>query len=121
MKNVLVVDDSAVVRSVARGILSGLGFACREARDGQEALARCAEAMPDVMLLDWNMPVMDGIECLKRLRQTPAGGKVKVIFCTTQNEIAQIEEALSAGADEYLMKPFDAVLVKDKFMQAGVL
>ncbi len=121
MKTCLIVDDSAVVRTVARGIVSNLGFSCREAQDGQVALARCGEAMPDVMLLDWNMPVMDGIECLKQLRKLPGGTGVKVIFCTTQNEIEQIEEALNAGADEYLMKPFDAILVKDKFSQAGVL
>ena len=121
MKNCLIVDDSAVVRSVARDILGKLGFHCREAKDGALALARCAEEMPDVMLLDWNMPVMDGIECLVALRKMPLSAGVKVIFCTTQNEIAQIEQALAAGADEYIMKPFDAALLKDKFIQTGIL
>ncbi len=121
MKNLLIVDDSPIVRRIAREFMTSLGFACREAADGQEALTLCAAAMPDALLLDWNMPVMDGIDCLKQLRQNPGAAGVKVIICTTHAELAEIEEALLAGADEYVMKPFDREMLEGKFRQVGLL
>ena len=121
MKDCLIVDDSPIVRRAARELLTGLGFSCREAVDGEKALQSCAEAMPDVLLLDWNMPVMDGITCLRNLRATTAAAGLKVIICTTHAELAQIEEALAAGADEYIMKPFDRDMLEGKFRQVGVL
>ncbi len=121
MKNCLIVDDSPIVRRVARELLTGLGFACREAEDGEKALESCNASMPDILLLDWNMPVMDGITCLRQLRATPAAANTKVIICTTQAAIEEIEEALAAGADEYIMKPFDREMLEGKFRQVGVL
>lgn len=121
MKTCLIVDDSSIVRKLASKLLEEIGFSCSEAADGQQALDACLIKMPDVMLLDWNMPVMDGIECVKNLREIPGGAAIKIIFCTTHNEASQIEEALSAGADEYIMKPFDRDILKSKFRQVGVL
>ncbi len=121
MKTCLVVDDSRVVRKVARRIVEELGFACSEAEDGQVALNACNEAMPDTVLLDWNMPVMSGIEFLRALRATPGGDTPKVVFCTTENDMSKIQEALMAGANEYIMKPFDSEIIQTKFMQIGVL
>jgi len=121
MKTCLIVDDSRVVRKVARKILEDLGFTCTEAEDGKEALEACAAQMPEVILLDWNMPVMNGIEFLRKLRQTPCGDVPKVVFCTTENDFAFIQEALKAGANEYIMKPFDSEIVQSKFMQIGAL
>ena len=121
MKSCLVVDDSAVVRKVVRRILEELGFACREGGDGQEALEECTQAMPDCILLDWNMPVMDGIDILRALRGMPGGGHPKVVFCTTQNDISYIQEALVAGANEYIMKPFDKEILQSKFEQIGLV
>jgi two-component system chemotaxis response regulator CheY len=77
--------------------------------------------MPDAILLDWNMPVMSGIEFLRKLRQAPNGATPKVVFCTTENDLGFIQEALSAGGDEYIMKPFDGEIVKDKLMQVGII
>ena len=107
MRSCLVVDDSKVIRKVARHILETLEFSVDEAEDGREALTRCEESMPDVILLDWNMPVMSGMEFLKALRQAESGGQPKVVFCTTENDIAHIRAGREAGGYEYVMKPFD--------------
>ena len=120
MKTCLVVDDSRAVREVARRLLEDLGFAVAEAADGMEALAWCRAAMPDAVLLDWNMPVMTGIEFLRRLRAEPGGHAPKVVFCTVENDLAHIEEALECGADEYIMKPFDGDIIAAKFAEAGL-
>jgi two-component system chemotaxis response regulator CheY len=103
----LVVDDSKVIRKVARHILETLEFVVDEAEDGRAALDHCGTAMPDVILLDWNMPVMGGMEFLRALRSQEAGAAPKVVFCTTENDLAHIRAAIEAGADEYVMKPFD--------------
>lgn len=121
MKSCLIVDDSRVVRKVATRIVQDLGFECREAEDGQKACDACSQSMPDAILLDWNMPVMSGIEFLERLRQMPNGDKPKVIFCTTENDIAHIQRAMLAGANEYIMKPFDSEIIETKFMQIGII
>ena len=121
MKVCLVVDDSRVVRKVARRIVEGLGFECREAEDGQKAYESCQESMPDGVLLDWNMPVMDGIDFLKKLRQMDNGSLPKVVFCTTANDMDHITQAMQAGANEYIMKPFDNDIIESKFKQVGLL
>jgi len=121
MKTCLVVDDSKVVRMVARKILEELGFDVSEAEDGKVALDMCMESMPQVVLLDWNMPVMSGIEFLRALRVTDEGKSPVVIFCTTENDLAHIQEGIAAGANEYIMKPFDSDIIQSKFAQTGVL
>jgi two-component system chemotaxis response regulator CheY len=120
MKSCLVVDDSKVIRKVARHILETLNFSVDEAEDGQEALDRCEANMPDVVLLDWNMPVMSGMEFLKNLRGGKNGGRPKVVFCTTENDAAHIRAAIDAGADEYVMKPFDRETLQSKLQIVGV-
>jgi two-component system chemotaxis response regulator CheY len=121
MKSCLIVDDSKVVRMVARRILEGLNFEIAEAADGKQALESCLSKMPDAVLLDWNMPVMSGIEFLRELRGLDAGQQPVVVFCTTENDLAHIQEAISAGANEYIMKPFDSEILESKFQQVGVL
>lgn len=121
MRVCLVVDDSRVVRKVARRIAEEFGFQCEEAEDGSVALEYCKKMMPDVILLDWNMPVMNGIEFLEALRAEPNGNEPKVVFCTTENDVSQIQKAVVAGADEYIMKPFDSDIIKLKFIQVGLL
>jgi two-component system chemotaxis response regulator CheY len=121
MKTCLIVDDSRVVRKVARKIFEELSFTCDEAEDGQKAYDACSKAMPEVILLDWNMPVMNGIEFLRKLRVMPGGEAPKVVFCTTENDMSFIQEALSAGASEYIMKPFDKDIVQGKLLQIGAL
>ena len=117
----LVVDDSRVVRKVARRILEGRGFMVEEAADGQLALDACRRKLPDCVLLDWNMPVMNGIEFLKHLRQEFGPDNPPVVFCTTETEISFIEQAIEHGAQEYIMKPFDDDILSGKFAQVGLL
>ena len=121
MKSCLVVDDSKVVRMVARRILEKLDFEIEEAADGAKALEACTQKLPDAILLDWNMPVMNGIEFLRELRRMPGGGEPVVVFCTTENDLAHIQVALSEGANEYIMKPFDSDIIETKFQQVGLL
>jgi two-component system chemotaxis response regulator CheY len=121
MKYCLVVDDSSVIRRVSRRILEEMGFRVSEAENGEKALDMCQSEMPNVVLLDWNMPVMDGYEFLTRIRKLPGGDVPKIIFCTTENDIAHISRALDAGADEYIMKPFDKDIVAAKFQDAGII
>ena len=117
----LVVDDSRVVRKVARRILEDLGFGVAEASDGAEGLAWCRGAKPDVVILDWNMPGLDGLEFLKKLRQEPGGDAPKVVFCSVENDLDRIRLALDEGADEYVMKPFDGDIIASKLFLAGAL
>lgn len=117
----LVVDDSRVVRKVARRILEANGFAVTEAGDGQQALTACRSTMPDCVLLDWNMPVMDGLSFLKALRREFGPENPPVVFCTTENDMSHIEAAIQGGAQEYIMKPFDEDILTGKFAQVGLL
>lgn len=121
MRTCLIVDNSKMIRRVAGRILSDMRFKTEEAENGLEALNMCRAKMPDVILLDWNMPVMDGLTFLKTLRQEPGGDSPVVLFCTSERDILKITEALNAGANEYIMKPFDSDIINSKFYQAGLL
>ena len=121
MKSCLIVDDSKVIRMVAKKILQELSFETQEAEDGKIALDVCMKKLPDAILLDWNMPNMNGIDFLRELRKLPGGERPIVVFCTTENDIEHIQEAISAGANEYIMKPFDSEIMQAKFSQVGLL
>ncbi len=121
MRTCLVVDDSRVIRKVARRIIEEMGFEVSEAGDGIEALAWCRSAMPDAILLDWNMPAMNGIDFLRQLRRERGGEHPRVLFCTVENDLEHIREALEAGAAEYIMKPFDSDIMQSKFARADLL
>ena len=122
MKTCLIVDDSRVIRKVSRHILESLGFTVSEAENGQEGLVKCGEAMPDVILLDWNMPVMSGMEFLGAFNDLDYGReeRPRVVFCTTENSIDHIRAAIEAGADEYVMKPFDRETLEGKLQLVGI-
>lgn len=121
MTNCLIVDDSRVIRKVSRHMVETLGLHVEEAGNGAEALEHCDQAMPDVIILDWNMPVMSGIEFIRVLRQRPDGSRPKVVFCTTENDVDHIREAIAAGADEYVMKPFDHDTLQAKLQLVGMV
>lgn len=120
MKQVLVVDDSPVIRKIARRILESMQLRTTEAADGRQALAACSFMMPDAIFVDSAMPVLDGFEFLKELRHMPGGEKPKILFCSTEHDISQIARAMHAGADDFIMKPFDRELVQTKFEGMGV-
>lgn len=117
----LVVDDSKVVRKTARRMLEKHGFTVQEACDGAQALEACRSELPRAVLLDWNMPIMDGLQFLKRVRAEFGPDHPVVVLCTTEVEMTRIVMALEAGAQEYVMKPFDEGILVDKFTQAGLL
>ncbi|HEY1613733.1 MAG TPA: response regulator [Rhizomicrobium sp.] len=121
MKHCLVVDDSRVVRKVACQILETFSFETEEAPDGATALHACRTRMPDVILLDAQMPDMTGAEFLRSLRRDKKGKDPVVVFCTIENDPTQIGEALSAGANEYVMKPFDRDSLAAALAEAGLL
>lgn len=117
----LVVDDSRVVRKAARRILERHGFAVREAENGLLALEACRAELPRLVLLDWNMPVMDGMEFLRAARAEFGPERPVIMLCTTESEFDRIVLALAAGAQEYIMKPFDDEIVTGKLVQLGLL
>ena len=115
----MIVDDSRFVRSVLRGMLEPRGIECAEAADGQAGLDQIHGGAPfDLVLLDWNMPVMDGLEMLQKLR-AEGFREMKVMMVTTEAENNFILRALDAGADEYLMKPFDEEALSEKLAMLG--
>jgi two-component system chemotaxis response regulator CheY len=116
----LVVDDSRVVRKVARRILEAHGYTVAEAGDGQQALETCRQGLPDCVLLDWNMPVMDGLSFLRAVRAEFGPDNPPVVFCTTENDMDHIAQAIESGAQEYIMKPFDEEILVGKLAQVGL-
>ncbi len=115
MKTCLIVDDSEVVRKILRRIIEDMGFACLESENGEQAYNECRALMPDVIVVDWNMPVMNGLDFTKKLRKTAGGDKPKIIFCSSESDMKQIRRAIDAGANEYVMKPFDTAIIQSKF------
>jgi two-component system chemotaxis response regulator CheY len=121
MKHCLVVDDSRVIRTVARKIMEDLRFAVDEAEDGMTGLRACREKMPDLIFLDWNLPSMKGLEFVKSVRGQQDGGRPVILFCTTESDSGEIAAAMAAGANEYIMKPFDAPQVRAKLADIGMM
>ncbi len=121
MTTCLIVDDSKIVRKVVRRIVEPFGFTILEAENGREAVDHVRANAVDVMILDWNMPVMDGMECMKEIRADTLLNQPKIIFCTTENEFTKIQQAMMNGADEYVMKPFDEAIIAGKLSQLGII
>ena len=117
-ENAMLRHQLMVLRRGVRGRV--LDFQIIEAEDGEKALEICKRGLHHAILLDWNMPMMDGYEFLGNLRRLPGGDQPKVVFCTTENGIDHIARALNAGADEYIMKPFDKDIVATKFHEVGL-
>jgi two-component system chemotaxis response regulator CheY len=120
-RSCLLVDDSRVVRGISRRIMERFGYSVTEAENGEEALGKCRVTMPDVILLDWNMPVMSGIDFLAALRGIEAGAKPKVVFCTTNSDEAAVRSGIEAGAGSYVLKPFDERTLRIALERLGEL
>jgi two-component system, chemotaxis family, chemotaxis protein CheY len=119
----LVIDDSRATRAILRRILQQLDFEVREAADGREAMGVLEAAGPggiDLALVDWNMPVMDGLEFVKAVRVRPEYDALVLLMVTTEGDTGHMVEALAAGANEYAMKPFTASVIEEKLALLGV-
>lgn len=118
----LIVDDSRTTRAILKRIVNGLGFEAVEAQDGLEAL-KCVQNEGDfhIALVDWNMPNMNGYEFVKSVRSDRNLSRMAIIMVTTETEVSQIVKALAAGANEYVMKPFDREIIEDKFKLLGII
>lgn len=117
----LIIDDSRAIRTILTRIIEPLGFAVKTAVHGRDALDQLqAGARPDLMLVDWNMPEMNGYELLQAVRADPTYASIKIIMVTTETEMAQVALALAAGADEYVMKPFTTEVILDKLCLLGL-
>lgn len=122
MKHCLIVDDSSTIRKIVRGMLEGFGFNCAEAENGQVAYDYCTRGKElDLIMLDWNMPVMTGIEFIRKLSTANLAVVPQVIFCTTESQMCFIEQALGAGAVDYIIKPFEKDMLRDKLVNLGFL
>jgi two-component system chemotaxis response regulator CheY len=116
----IVIDDSRAMRMILKRFVSALGFECTEAVDGADALARLKESgPPDLALVDWNMPNMNGLELVTAVRADQSFGNMKIMMVTTENEMEQVSKALVAGADEYVMKPFTEDVIREKLEIMG--
>jgi len=121
MKTILLVDDSRAVRLAGKRMATAIGLTTLEAENGEEALKIVRSNDVDAVLLDWNMPIMDGMEFLKALRAEPQLRQPIVVMCTTENDMTRIVEAMESGANEYIMKPFTEDIVRDKLEETGVI
>jgi len=118
----LIVDDSKMVRMILSKLLRELQFEVLEAGDGQEAIERLYHGeQVDLMLVDWNMPIMDGFELLCAVRANVLLSDIKIMMVTTESSMEQVQKALSAGANEYLMKPFTKDQLHEKLIIMGML
>ena len=120
MKHCMIVDDSDVIRKVARRLLENFEVMISEAENGQDALERCRARMPDAILVDWHMPVMMGTDFITALRIEKDGKKPHIIYCTSENDTDDIARAVSCGANDILIKPFDREAFDAKFIEAGI-
>lgn len=117
----LVVDDSKAIRSILGNYLEEAGFEVAYAGDGREALDQLSRGLElDLMLVDWNMPVMNGLELLRAVRANVLLSRVKIMMVTTETALASISQALDAGANEYVMKPFNRDVLKEKLALLGL-
>ncbi len=121
MKHCLVVDDSRVIRKVACSILQKHDFETGEAEDGMTALAACRARMPELILLDWSIPNSNVMEFLRTLRRERGGSQPVVVYCTTENDVERIHEAMMAGANDYMLKPYDRASVAETLTQVGLI
>ncbi len=115
MKLCLVADESQVVRKVAKALLNSIGYEVVEAEDGQSALEQCQSRMPDVILIDWKVPVLEAHDFLSTFTRTCTANKPFIVYMTTDLDPTDIARAIEAGADDYILKPFDRESIEAKF------
>ena len=120
MKFFMIVDDSPIIRKVARRILEGIGYVVAEAVDGVDALEKCGHSMPDIIMVDWDMPRMNGIEFIQGLKSLEGSQNTKTLFCTSEVMMNEMMQAKRAGCDGFLLKPFTRTILMQKLSEIGV-
>ncbi len=116
----LIVDDSRMVRAIAKNMVEGLGMTVSEAADGREALIQCSHKMPDLALVDWNMPVMDGLDFITAVRADEKLRGMKILLCSTEVRLGEVRKAIKTGADSYMLKPFDREKLLHRMRRFGL-
>jgi two-component system chemotaxis response regulator CheY len=120
MKIFMIVDDSPVIRKVARRILEGMGYVVCEAEDGVDALEKCSHNMPDAIMVAWDMPRMDGVEFIESLRSSEEADATKILFCTSEVMVTEMMKAKRAGCQGYMLKPFTRDILQHKLSEIGI-
>lgn len=120
MKHCLVIDDANIIRKVARHIIETFGYRVSEAETAEEALDRLISDTPDLILLDWQLPGMTAFEFLAALRGRPLPKIPYIVYCTTEHDVSDLSKAFTAGADDYLLKPFNREVLQAKFAEIAL-
>ena len=121
MATCLIADDSKVIRMLLSKIVSNLGFSVIEAEDGEEAVEITQIKNPDLIIMDWSLPVLEGIDVLYKIRDLRLAKSPKIVFCSSSSDLNRIQQALNGGADDYIIKPFDEDIVASKLTILGLL
>ena len=121
MSSCLIADDSKVIRLLISKIMTNLGFSVIEAEDGEDVVELTQLKEPELIIMDWNLPVMDGIDALYKIRAMKLNKIPKIIFCSASNDINRIQQAINGGADDYIIKPFDEDIISTKLTILGLL
>lgn len=120
MATCLIADDSKIIRLILAQIMKNLGFDVIEAEDGEDVIKRWKEGKVDLIIMDWSLPVMEGIDVLYMIRSLPKIKQPRIIFCSSMPDEAKIREAINGGADDYIMKPFDEDIIESKITILGL-
>ena len=121
MATCLIADDSKIIRMVLNKIMTNLGFDVVEAEDGEDVVKQWRQMPIDLIIMDWRLPVMEGIDVLYMIRSNPKMQQPKIIFCSSLKKKKKIREALQGGADDYIMKPFDEEIIESKIIMLGLM
>ncbi|MEM7465042.1 MAG: response regulator [Pseudomonadota bacterium] len=121
MKIVMIADDSPVIRKVARRLLEDMELVVVEAGDGAQAISMCRDNMPDILIIDWDMPGRSGVDVVAEIARMPASENTVIFYCTSELNISEMTKAKRAGAKGFLMKPFNRTILHKKFMEVGVV
>ena len=121
MTRCLIADDSKIMRMLLRKIIENFGFVVSEAEDGEDALEQCVSFQPDLIISDWNLPLIDGIDVLYKIRADRKIKQPRFMFCSYISETAVIRQALDGGADDFILRPFDEDIMASKLAILGLL
>lgn len=121
MARCIIADDSKVIRMLLSRIMTNFGFEVTEVEDGEELLDICQNAQPELVITDWELPAMDGIDVLYKIRGNARLRQPKFIFCSSSNDVSKAQEALDGGADDYIFRPFDEEIIATKLTILGLL